>query len=164
MKNNSTLRIDEQDSTINDSVPRVDDEIATVNDSKATVDSPESADNNQNLGVNDDLAACSVASEELIVTSDELPAFNDHQQTFITTINKDSLTKVPNNNGPDPGRASESFVFPARRSVSIVSLCQIILQPIFNAVEQFQNRKEEDTQNSLQLLPVRNKINKRYTR
>lgn len=139
MKINSTLLSEGQQPIINDYVPQVNDELATVNDSKSIVDSLESADGNQNFGVNDDLAQFSEA-----------------------TI---SIRPRPNKNDLDPERASGSFVFPAGRSVSVVRLCQIILQPIFNAVEQFQNRKEEGTQKLLQLLPVRNnKNNKRYTR
>jgi hypothetical protein len=116
MKNNSTQRSDGQQTIVNSYEPGVSDELAIVNDSKSIADSLESTDSNQNIGVNDDMAACHGVSETTIVT----------------------FTKVPYNNGLDPGRASGSFV----------SLCQIILQPIFNTVELFKDGKPV-------LIPVR---------
>jgi len=150
MKINSTQRSEEQQIIVNSYEPGVNDELATVTDSKSVVDSAEPGVGSRESGVNDDLALCSsvvsrefgVMSRESIVDSRiEIPA-----ATIVT------FTKVPYNNGPDPERASGSFVFPGGRSVSVVRLCQIILQPIFNAVELF----KKDTP---ALIPVRVKDN-----
>ena len=154
MKNNSTQRADAQQTTVNSNEPGVNDELAMVNDSKSTVDSLESAASNQNFGVNDDLALCSAvvspsaaegfpqAQRESIVVSKELSTENDPR---VTTTH---IRPRPNKNDPD---TSGSFSF----------LHQIILQPIFNAVELFQTCKQRGRQNSLQLIPVPKK-NRRY--
>src|SRR4030095_11893773 len=121
MKGNSTLRSDSRQIKLDNYLPGANDELATVNDELST-------GNGQNPAgpatlVNDDLALC-----------------NGTTIIFRTR---------PNENDPD--RALGSFISLLTEALQLsqslgcrrakVSLCQIILQPIFNAVELFKNSK-----------------------